>query len=186
MFEASVSEVTEAELGSSWAQGCPVAVEDLRLITMNHWDFNGGTSTGELVVHSNAAGDLVGVFGQLFEKHYPIERMELVTAYGANDNDSMAANNTSAFNCRVVAGTDTLSQHAYGLAVDINPLINPYVVPSGVFPPAGSEFLDRTVASPGLIMKGDATVAAFEQIGWIWGGTWVNKKDYQHFSLTGE
>ena len=114
--------------------------------------------------------------------------MRLIDAYGANDRRSMAADNTSAFNCRFVSGKPGVwSQHAYGRAIDINPIENPYVVPSSgyVSPPAGRRFADRSRNAPGMVHRRDAVVRAFAKVGWEWGGRWPGAKDYQHFSATG-
>ena len=186
VFEAFRSSVTASELGGSWREGCPVAIEDLQQISVSYWGFDEQVKLGSLVAHVSVADDLVGVFEVLFEAGYPIERIDPIEVFAGDDDASMAANNTSAFNCRTVAGTNIWSQHAYGSAVDINPLQNPYVVGSSVYPPAGTTYLDRSLELPGMIVKGGVVVDAFESIGWIWGGTWDNNKDYQHFSVAGQ
>ncbi len=171
---------------SSWRPGCPVAIEDLRLLSVDHWGFDGRVHRGELVVHRDQAGRVLHVMGQLFEARFPIERMQLVDVYGGDDDRSMAANNTSAFNCRSVSGrAGVWSQHSYGWAVDINPVQNPYVSGGRVSPPAGAVYADRSLRRPGMIHAGDAVVRAFASIGWGWGGNWGSAKDYQHFSATG-
>ena len=129
--------------------------------------------------------ELRRVFRALFETRFPIERMELVDVYGADDDRSMAANNTSAFNCRTVEGSSSWSEHAFGRAIDINPIQNPAVDGSEVSPPGGSRFLDRSRRAKGLIWANDQVVRAFAAIGWGWGGYWTSFKDYQHFSATG-
>jgi hypothetical protein len=112
--------------------------------------------------------------------------MKLIDKYGADDHRSMNADNTSAFNCRFVAGTTRWSEHAYGRAIDINPIENPYVTPSGhVSPPAGEAFTDRSRHAKGMIHHGDRAWHAFRDVGWKWGGDWSGAKDYQHFSVTG-
>jgi hypothetical protein len=130
---------------------------------------------------------VLGVFERLYRDRYPIRRMRLIDKYGASDRKSMAADNTSAFNCRFVAGRPGVwSQHAYGRAIDVNPIENPYVTSSGhVSPPAGRPFADRSRKVPGMIHAGDATVRAFAAAGWEWGGNWSWPKDYQHFSSNG-
>lgn len=184
---AVIEEATADRMTSSWREGCPVPLEDLRLVTVSHWGYDGGVHTGELVVHVDHAADILAVMEELFATRYPMERMELVDVYGGDDDASMAANNTSAFNCREVAGRPGVwSQHAYGLAIDVNPLVNPYVRADGkVVPPQGASFTDRSRPVPGLIVAGDTVVTAFESIGWTWGGTWRGGKDYQHFSASG-
>lgn len=146
-----------------------------------HWDFEGRQALGELVVHRDAADDLVWVFSRLFAAGFPIARMERVERYGGDDRRSMAANNASAFNFRRVEGSDRLSQHAFGLAVDLNPIQNPWVRDDAVLPAAGADFLDRGRGAPGMIERGGPVVRAFEAIGWEWGGEWARYRDYHHF-----
>ncbi|WP_019890449.1 M15 family metallopeptidase [Streptomyces purpureus] len=186
-LDAVVTPVTAAELGASYRPGCPVPPERLRRITMNHWDLAGEVRRGELIVHQDVVAPLVTVFGKAFAARFPIRRMRPVIEYGASDPASMAADNTSAFNCRSVTGDATrLSQHAHGDAVDINPLENPYVDRKGtVHPPDGVPFLDRGRAVPGMILPGDVLTTAFEAIGWQWGGRWSSAPDFQHFSANG-
>jgi poly-gamma-glutamate synthesis protein (capsule biosynthesis protein) len=169
--------------------GCPVALKDLRYLRLTYVNFDGESRVGELVVHKDFARAVTGVFERLYEARWPIERMRLVDDYGGDDDRSMAANNTSAYNCRPVAGTHRWSAHAYGSAIDINPVQNPYVTAGSTAPPAGSRFagLDRSVGArvpPGAIRAGDIVVRAFARIGWAWGGDWSTSKDYQHFSAT--
>lgn len=186
-YETTVSEITPElaeRMSASWRPGCPVPLEDLRYLTLTHHGFDGGVVEGELVVHADVADDVVGVFGVLFDEGFPIRSMRLVDDFGGSDDASMAADNTSAFNCRVVAGTGTWSEHAYGRAIDINPVENPWVRGGDVQPPAGADFAARPDA-PGVIHADDAVVRAFAEIGWTWGGTWSSPVDYQHFSLTG-
>lgn len=162
-------------------------VGELRLLSVNHWGFDGTVQGGEIVVHQDQAANVLEVMRELFEVRFPIERMELVDVYGGDDDRSMAANNTSGFNCRAVAAQPgTWSQHAYGRAVDINPVQNPYVPRSGpVAPPAGAGYLDRSDPRPGMILAGDPVVRAFAAAGWEWGGSWTGARDYQHFSSNG-
>lgn len=121
----------------------------------------------------------------LYADHFPIHRMRLVEAYGSRDDRSMAADNTSAFNCRIVPGSTTWSQHAYGRAIDINPLENPEVDHGVYSPPSGKIYADRSPGDRGIILAGGSAVRAFESVGWGWGGDWRSLKDYQHFSATG-
>jgi poly-gamma-glutamate synthesis protein (capsule biosynthesis protein) len=125
------------------------------------------------------------VFGRLYARRFPIRRIRLVDRYGADDRESMRHDNTSAFNCRYVAGTTTWSQHAYGRAIDVNPVENPYVSGSHVSPRRGRRYLDRTDVRPGMIVEGDLVWRAFHRIAWEWGGAWATAKDYQHFSANG-
>lgn len=162
-------------------------VDALRLISLTHWGLDGKVRRGELVVHRERISDVVGVMRQLYEGHFPIERMELVDEYGADDERSMEANNTSAFNCRRVEGRPGVwSEHAFGTAIDINPVQNPYVAVDGrVSPTSGAAYADRSLRLPGMISAGDHVVRAFRSAGWKWGGVWPGAKDYQHFSVSG-
>jgi poly-gamma-glutamate synthesis protein (capsule biosynthesis protein) len=172
--------------GVSWHRGCPVGFAGLRLLTVDHWGFDGEVHRGRLIVNRDAAAAMLRVMHSLYRQRFPIRQMRLVDAYGADDHRSMAADNTSAFNCRFVAGSPGVwSEHAYGRAIDLNPLENPYVTESGyVSPPAGAPFAQRHHAK-GVIHRGGPVVAAFAAIGWEWGGNWPWPKDYQHFSATG-
>jgi hypothetical protein len=178
----------ERMTGSSWHRGCPVGLDDLRLLRLTYIGFDGAVHGGRLVVHRDVAGPVLRAMRSLYRHRYPIRRMRLVDAYGADDHRSMNADNTSAFNCRFVAGQPGVwSQHAFGKAIDVNPIENPYVTGSGhVSPPAGAPYADRSRGAPGVIHRGDATVRAFTAIGWGWGGSWSWPKDYQHFSANGQ
>ncbi|MCW5713369.1 MAG: M15 family metallopeptidase [Bauldia sp.] len=183
--------VIERMLASgSWQEGCPVALADLRYLRLGFIDFSGAVQEGEMVVAADVADAIVGVFRTLFEAGFPLERMQLVDDFAAADDLSMAANNTSAFNCRAVTGGTGYSQHSYGNAIDISPIQNPYVRvrDSGtlILPPEGAAFADRADVRPGMIVAGDVVTAAFADIGWVWGGDWTSLKDYQHFSANGQ
>ncbi|SER07954.1 M15 family metallopeptidase [Actinokineospora terrae] len=181
-YVAVIWPVTEKRLGKSWRPGCPVGPEGLRLITLTVIGFDGRVHLGELVVAKEVASEVAKVFGELYRARYPIERLVTVEKYDADDDKSMAANNTSAFNCRPITGGTEWSNHSYGRAIDINPVLNPYISGSGtVYPPNGAPYVDRTRTDPGLIHAGDATVRAFERRGWDWGGYWTTPIDYQHF-----
>jgi hypothetical protein len=185
-FAGTVAPVDAPRLPASWRSGCPVGPENLRLLTLAFVGFDGGEHTGELVVHQDSADRIVGVFRTLFDARFPIERMELVDVYGADDDRSTMANNTSAFNCRPVTGGGGWSQHSYGRAIDVNPVQNPYVYGDGhVLDPNAAPFTDRGRTDPGMIKPGDVVVSAFSGIGWGWGGNFNSIKDYQHFSATG-
>jgi hypothetical protein len=186
MFSSSVGEIDAARLTHSWRPGCPVPPRDLRLLTLSYWGFDDQAHHGELVVNARHAEAIVSVFAQLFEVRFPIERMELVDVYEGNDDRSMVANNTSAFNCREVAGRPgVLSQHALGTAIDVNPLINPWVHSGKVDPPQAAQYADRSKTWKGAIYADDAVVRAFAAIGWGWGGYWPGSYDYQHFAAGG-
>lgn len=184
-FSSSARVTDAAELGVSWQDGCPVPVEELRWVELAHWDYEGNATVGVLVLHADHVDDAVSVFERLFDAGFPIESMRPITDFAGDDNASMRANNSSAFNCRVIAGTSRWSQHAYGGAIDINPLVNPWVRGDQVDPPEGSAYLDRDATVPGLIVAGDVVTEAFASIGWGWGGDWQNSLDYQHFSHNG-
>ena len=171
--------------GVSWHPGCPVSLDRLRLLRVSYWGFDGAERQGELVVSGSAAPALSRAFGQLFAARFPIRQMRVVDDFGGDDERSMLADNTSAFNCRQVPGSTEWSQHAYGLAVDINPFENPEVRGDAVDPPAAAAWADRTRTSPGMISHGGAVWQAFDEIGWSWGGDWRSLKDYQHFSANG-
>lgn len=186
-FRATVSAAPRARMTSSWRAGCPVPISRLRLLTVRHYAFDGAVREGELVVHEDQTRAVTAVMRALFVARFPIERMEIIDRYGGDDDRSMAANNTSAFNCR--ASTDrpgVWSQHAYGRAIDINPVQNPYVASArDVRPPAGRTYLDRSHRRKGMIVAGDLVVRAFRSVGWGWGGNFRSVKDPQHFSASG-
>ena len=174
-----------ARMQPSWRPGCPVGLESLRYLTMRHWGYDGKAHTGELVVNADAVGAIQSVMTKLWNARFPIERMELVDNFAADDDASMAANNTSAFNCRFVEGTTRWSEHSFGRAIDINTVQNPYVDARHVSPPNGAAFANRAIDAPGVIHAGDVVVSAFAAVGWGWGGDFDGAKDYQHFSATG-
>jgi hypothetical protein len=184
-FSATVSPPRWADLRHSYRAGCPVGPADLRTIRLTHWGFDGRVHDGAIVVHRRVAGDVVAVFRRLFAARFPLRRARPVSAYRGSDDASMAADNTSGFNCRFVAGTRSWSMHASGLAIDVNPVENPYVSGGRVSPPAGRRWLDRGDARAGMAVEGGALVRAFEAVGWSWGGRWAGTPDYQHFSATG-
>ena len=174
----------------SHGPGCPVPLKDLRYLRISYVGFDEQVHLGEMVIHEDHADAVTDVFEQLYDARWPIQRMRLVDDYRGDDNRSMAANNTSGYNCRRVAGSDSWSAHAYGAAIDINPVQNPYVNGTSVAPPAGRRFatIDRSAtahAPAGAIRAGDVVVRAFARIGWEWGGDWSTSKDYQHFSASG-
>ena len=185
-YRSSVSTVTAADLGSSWRAGCPVGPSQLRRVRVDYWGYDGTVHRGDIIVRSTVADDVADAFGELYAARFQVNRIHPVSRYGSDDDESMAANNTSAFNCRAVTGGTGWSEHAYGTAIDINPIQNPYVTRSGtVLPPAGKPYADRDVKVPGMIHRKGVVRSAFAAIGWEWGGDWVNTKDYQHLSLTG-
>ena len=163
-------------VGTSWHRGCPVALADLRLVTATYWGFDKRAHTGRIVVHRDVATEVVAVLRRL----YPVD------AYGGSDYRSIEADNTSAFNCRYVDGTTRWSEHAYGRAIDLNPIENPYVTSSGTTShPASRRYLRRAPYRRGMAVEGGAVVRAFDAVGWGWGGRWSGDRDYQHFSASG-
>ena len=183
VFAATISPIDNAlaaRMQLSWREGCPVGLDQLSYLTLHHIDFDGRLAVGELVVASDLAEETVEIFRELFDLRFPIEQMRLVDEFGADDNTSMTANNSSAFNCRFVDGTSNWSRHSLGRAIDLNPLINPWVRGDQVDPPGGAAYVDRTQDPLGAIDVGDEIVEIFESRGWRWGGRW-NSPDYQHF-----
>jgi hypothetical protein len=186
-FAHSVSRVTAAQLPHSWHRGCPVAPAQLRRLRLRYWGFDQRVHTGALIVNKSALRPLTRVFSRLYAARFPIRRMRPIDAYGGSDERSLNADNTAAFNCRyaVAAGPKRWSVHAYGLAVDVNPVENPYLEGGRVHPRAGRAFLDRSPYRPGMAVRGGLLVRAFASAGWLWGGRWTGSPDYQHFSATG-
>jgi D-alanyl-D-alanine carboxypeptidase-like protein len=184
-FTAPVSRVTTADLRYSYRPGCPVGPSQLRAIRMRYWGFDGYAHTGTLVVHASVVTQIVSVFQRLYEARFPIRRMVGLEIYKGSDNASMAADNTSGFNCRRVKPSGPWSEHAYGRAIDVNPIENPYVHGGRVEPPAGRAYIDRSRRRPGMAIRSGMLVRAFDEAGWFWGGRWRSSKDYQHFSTSG-
>ncbi len=183
---ASIPEkVFLAMKGKSYKEGCPVALEQLRLVRVLHKTREGKTLTGELIVNRLIADDVLEIFRALFKANYPIEKIRLIDYYNADDETSMRDNNTSAFNFRVISGTNRVSNHGLGLAIDINPLYNPYVmVRDGrtvIEPATARAYVDREKVFPYKIDHNDLCYKLFTERGFVWGGDWKNRKDYQHF-----
>ncbi len=170
---------------TSWRPGCPIPLSSLRYLRISHMGFDGGEHVGELVVHERDVTAVAIAFKLMWDAGFRIERMQLVDDFAGDDSASMAANNTSAFNCRRVAGSSQWSEHAYGRAIDINPVQNPWVSGSSVEPGAGATFLDRGNVRTGMLVEGGPAVAAFDRIGWGWGGRWSSARDFQHVSASG-
>ncbi len=166
--------------GKSMKDNPHIGYDQLRYLTVYHYDYEGRIQKGEIVCNKRIARDLLCVFRDLFAKEYPICSIRLIDDFDGDDNASMEANNTSCFNYRVVPGTRALSKHALGLAIDVNPLQNPYIAGSQVYPPTATEYVDRTKDFPHKIDKNDLCFKVFTSYGFTWGGIWRNK-DYQHF-----
>jgi hypothetical protein len=179
--------VTAAQLPYSWRPGCPVDPPQLRMLDMSYWGFDGQPHTGEMVVNESVAQQVLQVFAQLYDERFPIRQMQPVDAYQGSDAASTAADNTAGFNCRlaVTTGPPQWSVHAYGEAIDVNPVENPYVEGGTVDPPDGAAYLDRSDYRPGMAEPGGQLNEAFASVGWQWGGRWTDDPDYQHFSATG-
>lgn len=187
----TINEIDDATMarmeGKSFGKECTTRREDLRYLTVLHYDPSGHVQKGELVCNKSIAQDLIEIFEALYEAKYPIERMVLIDEYGGDDELSMRANNTSSFNFRKVTGTKSLSKHAYGRAIDINPFYNPYVHTRGgrqLVEPEGSKpwATNRSKARNRMVItQDDLCVKLFKKHGFKWGGDWRTMKDYQHF-----
>lgn len=167
--------------GVTYVPNPHIALADLRQLTLSYIDFDGQEQTGMMICNAAAADDLLEIFGELFRAGYQIEKIRTADEYGGDDDLIMADNCSSCFNYRTVAGTQTLSLHALGLAVDINPRYNPYIVNGRIMPPNGAEYADRRRKFPHKIDHCDLAYKLFRSHGWKWGGSWRSSKDYQHF-----
>lgn len=161
----------------TWRSDAPVPLEDLRYMTISYYGFDHKVHVGELIVHEKAVDDLSYIFQKLCEAHFPLQSMKLVDEFDGSDEASMAANNTSAFYARKVANTDRWSNHASGLAVDINPLINPWSKGDLVAPKEGAHYLGCTKKVPGMITKDGLVYKLFTERGWQWGGECFYERD---------
>jgi hypothetical protein len=179
--------VRERVVGSSWHEGCPVALADLRYLRIRYRRFDGSSRRGEMVVNADAAPAVRRSFARLYRRNFPIRRMRLVDAYGASDFRSIEADNTSSFNCRPATGSAHWSEHAYGRAIDLDPLENPYVSGGATSHPASRPYVDRERVRdrPGVISEGGVVTRIFDRLGWGWGGRWGGTRDYQHLSVSG-
>jgi hypothetical protein len=186
-YVAHVQRVTAADLPYSWHRGCPVGPSQLRRVVLPYVGFDGRAHTGRLVVNETVVRQVVVVFRRLYDARFPIRRMRPVDAYHGSDDRSAAADNTSAFNCRaaVAPGPTHWSMHAYGEAVDVDTVENPYLEGGRVIPPRGAAYLDRRRVRRGMAVEGGVLVRAFAAVGWGWGGRWSGSPDYQHFSPNG-
>ena len=172
--------------GKSFKRDCTVKRSELRYLRLSHYDAEGKEHIGELVCNKMISSDLKEIFKELYKHHYPIQRMQLVDDYDADDEQSMRANNTSCFNFRRIAGSTKLSKHSQGLAIDINPLYNPYVKRQAngtliVQPANATCYADRRKAIPYKIERDDLCYRLFIKHGFKWGGAWTRQQDYQHF-----
>lgn len=183
-FHSSVAPLAGDPLDrSTWNESCPVTVDELRYVTVSFWGFDGRAHTGELIVNAAVVDDVVQVFERLHDARFPIEEMRVVTEADLDALPTGDGNNTTAFACRAVVGGSRFSEHAYGLAIDVNPFQNPYRRGEVVLPELATAYLDRSNVRPGMIFEGGPVVAAFDEIGWGWGGRWRSLDDLHHFSL---
>ncbi len=191
-FDASITRLRGGVLREvrekNWHPGCPVPLENLRVLTVDHHGFDGEVHSGPLVLNRRVVGDVRGVFERLYRAGFHIKHIAIARKYHPNaDRWDDTRNVTASFNCRPATGNPgSVSQHSYGWAIDINPLQNPYIGPDGkVLRKVAKTYVDRSQHAPGMIREGDVVVRAFADIGWEWGGNWSTIKDYMHFSLTG-
>jgi hypothetical protein len=181
--------------GTTWKPGCPVPLDDLRILHFNHWGFDGFVKRGPMVVNASVAEDVLGVFERLFDARFPIKRVDLAreskpARFEQHRRITSHRSVTASFNCRPVVTPlgpgDDYSQHSHGLAIDLNPLQNPYVTTDGfVRNRAAEPYTVRSRNLEGMIHEGDIVVRTFAAIGWAWGGDWSGDRDYMHFSLLG-
>lgn len=182
-FAATIGPVPDDILArSTWHDGCPIGVADLAYLTVSFWGFDDLPHTGELLVNARFADGVADVFEHLYEIQFPIEEMRVVAAEELDYPPTGDGNNTTSFVCRPTTGGTSWSQHAYGLAIDVNPFHNPYERDGWVLPELATAYLDRDVVRPGMVLEGDIAVAAFAAIGWRWGGDFRSLVDYMHFS----
>lgn len=188
-FAATVSPVSPEVLermGQTWSPSCPVALADLRYLTVSFVGFDDRPHTGELVVAASVADDVVAVFRRLYQHRFPIEEMRLPTTADLTAPPTGDGNNTAGYVCRKARGQQRYSAHAYGTSVDVNPFQNPYRRRDLVLPELAGAYLDRSWVRPGMHLAGGPAVEAFMSFGWTWGGSWRSTKDPMHFSLTGD
>jgi hypothetical protein len=186
-FSSSVASVSAAQLGKTWRPGCPVGPNQLRLLHLRYVGFDDRSRVGTMVVNASVATSVVRVFATLYARRFPIHLMVPESSFQGKDPASMAADNTSGFNCRyaVATGPKQWSVHAYGEAIDVNPVQNPYVFNGVAQPVDGKPFVNRSDVRPGMAEVGGVLNDAFASVGWLWGGRWSASPDYQHFSSTG-
>ena len=187
-YEPLNDDIKERITGISYQENPDITYDELRYVKVLYFDFKEKECSGELICNETIAQDLVEIFYELYQAKYPIEKIRLIDEYDGDDEASMADNNSSCFNYRFVAGTTKLSKHALGLAIDINPLYNPYITYSGetvnVAPSNAAAYADRDAAYIAKITHEDLAFQLFAEHGFTWGGDWKNSKDYQHFQKT--
>lgn len=186
-FTATVATLTAADIPHTWHSGCPVNPSDLRLMHLSFWGFDRRPHIGTMVVNASVTSDVMKIFNVLYQQQFPIRRMQPVDAFNGSDAESMAADNTSGFNCRPsdATGSAHSPEHALGKAIDVNPVENPDASGKNVMPPAGKDFLNRSDLRAGMAVPNGVLVKAFAAAGWVWGGPSASGPDYQHFSANG-
>lgn len=168
--------------GRSWTENCPLSMDELAYLQVDHYTQLGTIEKGELIIHHELASEMLDIFSELFEAQFPIEQMRLIEHFDCDDNRSMAANNSYCFCTRPIVGQRELSKHSYGCAIDINPRVNPYHREGKILPPEGEAFLNRQQNIPGMIQEGSPCHQAFAKRGYTWGGNWPKPYlDYHHF-----
>ncbi len=184
-FKATISPFDGEPLArSTWNEDCPVSSSELRYITVTFWGFDERPHLGEMVLNQDVALDVVRVFRTIYEARFPIEEMRITEPWELDAPPTGDGNNSASFVCRAVTGGNKFSQHAFGLAIDINPFHNPYHKNDVVLPELATAYLDRDQRLDGMLFADSTPVEAFAEIGWGWGGQWNSLKDYQHFSST--
>ncbi len=173
--------IRELMIGRTYRENVNISLDDLAYLKLRYCDFSHNVADGEMIVHKSLAKEVLEIFEMLFDAEYEIEKIRLCDYYDGDDEKCMADNNSSAFNYRNVADTDTLSMHALGRAIDINPRYNPYIVGDKVSPANGLQYCDRELAFKHKINHHDICFKVFKNFGWLWGGDWESSKDYQHF-----
>lgn len=187
-FQGSIEPISadvRSRMGETWSPRCPVDLADLRYVRVSFWGFDDEPHTGELVVNADVSNDVAEVFEKLYEAHFPIEEMRLVTTADLDAPPTGDGNNTAAMVCRAARGQTQWSAHAYGLAIDVNPFLNPYQKGDLVLPELASAYLDRSWRRPGMVFPDGVVTEAFAAIGWTWGGDFRSLSDRMHFSATG-
>lgn len=173
-----INQITGVSFHEGWT---PFGFDFLAYLTVTHADFEGNSRHGHMIVAADIADEVLAIFKEIYEARFPIYSIKLIDYFDAVDYDSLVANNSSAFNFRYIAGTNVISRHGFGMAIDINPIQNPYQRGQTIKPAIGEPYLDRSYVRPGMIIPGDAVYTAFISRGWIWGGNWTSPRDYHHF-----
>lgn len=164
-----------------WSSECIIPLKKLKLLNLTHYNFDNRIEVGQMVVHSSKADSVITIFQELFALKFPIHTIRLIDEFEGDDELSMKANNSSCFNFRKIAGSDRLSLHAYGLAIDINPIQNPFIQKGNISPTSGKNFINRSNIKAGMV---EPIVKVFFKYGFTeWGGNWQEPIDYHHFQV---